>query len=281
MGNPELTVLLEGILFGEGPRWHEDRLWFSDMWGGKVMSVDLDGNTQHVAHFDHPSGLGFMPDGSLLVSVMHERRIYRISSGETTVHADLTKIASELTNDMVVTYEGYAYVGTDLKNVALVEPDGKARLVAEGMRGPNGMAITPDGETLVVNETRGEAIRSFSIKPDGSLVSAELFAQLPDVFPDGLCLDEEGAAWIGSPPLDAEHYGDGQFLRVLPGGEITDRIETPGRWAIAPMLGGPDRRTLFMTTSSVENVTLLKQTGKTEDGRIETLRVEVPGTGLP
>ena len=281
MGNPELTVLLEGILFGEGPRWHEDRLWFSDMWGGKVMSVDLDGNTQHVAHFDHPSGLGFMPDGSLLVSVMHERRIYRISSGETTVHADLTKIASELTNDMVVTYEGYAYVGTDLKNVALVEPDGKARLVAEGMRGPNGMAITPDGETLVVNETRGEAIRSFSIKPDGSLVSAELFAQLPDVFPDGLCLDEEGAAWIGSPPLDAEHYGDGQFLRVLPGGEITDRIETPGRWAIAPMLGGPDRRTLFMTTSSVDNVTLLKQTGKVEDGRIETLRVEVPGAGLP
>ena len=281
MGNPEPTVLLEGILFGEGPRWHEDRLWFSDMWGGKVMSVDLDGNTQHVAHFDHPSGLGFMPDGSLLVSVMHERRIYRISSGETTVHADLTKIASELTNDMVVTYEGYAYVGTDLKNVALVEPDGKARLVAEGMRGPNGMAITPDGETLVVNETRGEAIRSFSIKPDGSLVSAELFAQLPDVFPDGLCLDEEGAAWIGSPPLDAEHYGDGQFLRVLPGGEITDRIETPGRWAIAPMLGGPDRRTLFMTTSSVDNVTLLKQTGKVEDGRIETLRVEVPGAGLP
>lgn len=281
MGNPEPTVLLEGILFGEGPRWYEDRLWFSDMWGGKVMSVDLDGNTQHVAHFDHPSGLGFMPDGSLLVSVMHERRIYRIASGETTVHADLTKIASELTNDMVVTYEGYAYVGTDLKNVALVEPDGKARLVAEGMRGPNGMAITPDGQTLVVNETRGEAIRSFSIKPDGSLVSAELFAQLPDVFPDGLCLDEEGAAWIGSPPLDAEHYGDGQFLRVLPGGEITDRIETPGRWAIAPMLGGPDRRTLFMTTSSVENVTLLKQTGKTEDGRIETLRVEVPGAGLP
>ena len=143
------------------------------------------------------------------------------------------------------------------------------------------MAITPDGETLVVNETRGEAIRSFSIKPDGSLVSAELFAQLPDVFPDGLCLDEEGAAWIGSPPLDAEHYGDGQFLRVLPGGEITDRIETPGRWAIAPMLGGPDRRTLFMTTSSVDNVTLLKQTGKVEDGRIETLRVEVPGAGLP
>ena len=281
MGNPEPTVLLEGILFGEGPRWHEDRLWFSDMWGGKVMSVDLDGNTQHVAHFDHPSGLGFMPDGSLLVSVMHERRIYRIASGETTVHADLTTIASELMNDMVVTYEGYAYVGTDLKNVALVEPDGKARLVAEGMRGPNGMAITPDGQTLVVNETRGEAIRSFSIKPDGSLVSAELFAQLPDVFPDGLCLDEEGAAWIGSPPLDAEHYGDGQFLRVLPGGEITDRIETPGRWAIAPMLGGPDRRTLFMTTSSVENVTLLKQTGKAEDGRIETLRVEVPGAGLP
>ena len=281
MGNPEPTVLLEGILFGEGPRWHEDRLWFSDMWGGKVMSVDLDGNTQHVAHFDHPSGLGFMPDGSLLVSVMHERRIYRIASGETTVHADLTKIASELTNDMVVTYEGYAYVGTDLKNVALVEPEGKARLIAEGMRGPNGMAITPDGQTLVVNETRGEAIRSFSIKPDGSLVSAELFAQLPDVFPDGLCLDEEGAAWIGSPPLDAEHYGDGQFLRVLPGGEITDRIETPGRWAIAPMLGGPDRRTLFMTTSSVDNVTLLKQTGKVEDGRIETLRVEVPGAGLP
>lgn len=281
MGNQEPTVLLEGILFGEGPRWHEDRLWFSDMWGGKVMTVDMDGNTRDVAQFDHPSGLGFMPDGSLLVSVMHERRIYRIESGETTVHADLTEIANEMTNDMVVTREGYAYVDTDLKNVVLVEPDGKARLVAEGMRGPNGLAITPDGQTLVVNETRGEAIRSFSIKPDGSLGSPELFAELPDVFPDGLCLDEEGAAWIGSPPLAAEHYGDGVFLRVLPGGEITDRIFTPGRWAIAPMLGGPDRRTLFMTTSSVQNVALLKATGKVEDGRIETLRVEVPGAGLP
>ena len=281
MGNPEPTVLLEGILFGEGPRWYEDRLWFSDMWGGKVMSVDLDGNTQHVAHFDHPSGLGFMPDGSLLISVMHERRIYRIDSGETTVHADLTDIATEITNDMVVNNEGCAYIDTDLKNVVLVEPDGKARLVAEGIRGPNGLAITPDGETLVVNETRGEAIRSFAIKPDGSLGSPKLFAELPGLFPDGLCLDEEGAAWIGSPPLDAEHYGDGQFLRVLPGGEITDRIETPGRWAIAPMLGGPDRRTLFMTTSSVENVALLKETGKVENGRIEMTHVAVPGAGLP
>ncbi len=281
MENLQPTVLLDGIIFGEGPRWHRDRLWFSDMWGGQVMSVDLEGNTEHVASFDHPSGLGFMPDGSLLVSVMHERRIYRILQDGIEVHADLTKIAEEMTNDMVVDGKGRAYIDTDLKNVALVEPNGQSRLVAEGMRGPNGLAITPDGKTLIVNETRGEAIRSFSIQSDGSLGPAQIFAELPGTFPDGLCLDSQGAAWIGSPPLDAEHYGDGQFLRVLPGGEITHRITTPGRWAIAPMLGGADRKTLFLTTSSVENVALLKASGKAEKGQIEVVDVEVPGAGLP
>lgn len=281
MDKLETTVLLDGFLFGEGPRWREDRLWFSDMWGGHVMSVDLAGNVERIAQFDHPSGLGFMPDGSLLVSVMHERRIYRIHTDGTEIHADLTDIAREMTNDMVVDDEGRAYIDTDLRNVVLVEPDGRSRLVAEGMSGPNGLAITPDGETLIVNETRGEAIRAFSIQQNGSLGTPRLFADLPGTFPDGLCLDEEGAAWIGSPPLDAEHYGDGQFLRVLEGGEITNRIPTPGRWAIAPMLGGPDRKTLFLTTSSVENVKVLKETGKAEDGRIETVRVDVPGAGLP
>ncbi len=281
MDNLETNVLLSGFLFGEGPRWHEGRLWFSDMWGGQVMSVDLAGNVERVAQFDHPSGLGFMPDGSLLVSVMYERRIYRIREGETKVHADLTHIAHEMTNDMVVDDEGHAYIDTDLKNLVLVDPDGRSQLVAEGMSGPNGLAITPDGETLIVNETRGEAIRAFPIRKGGSLGTPRLFASLPGTFPDGLCLDEEGAVWIGSPPLDAEHYGDGQFLRVLEGGEITDRISTPGRWAIAPMLGGPDRKTLFLTTSSVENVKILKETGKAEDGRIETVRVDVPGAGLP
>ena len=277
----ETTLLLEGLVFGEGPRWHEGRLWFSDMFGGQVMSVDLDGNVERVAQFDHPSGLGFMPDGSLLVSVMHERRIYRIRAGKVHIHADLTHIAHEMTNDMVVDGKGRAYIDTDLKNVVLVESDGRSRLVAEGMSGPNGLAITPDGETLIVNETRGEAIRAFPIQQDGSLGAQRLFAHVPGAFPDGLCLDEEGAVWIGSPPLDAEHYGDGQFLRVLEGGEVTDRIPTPGRWAIAPMLGGPDRKTLFLTTSSVENVKMLKETGKAEDGRIETVRVDVPGAGLP
>ena len=281
MDDLETTVLLSGFLFGEGPRWREGRLWFSDMWGGQVMSVDLAGNMAHIAEFDHPSGLGFMPDGSLLVSVMYERRIYRIRGEKTEVHADLTHIAHEMTNDMVVDDEGRAYIDTDLKNVVLVEPDGRSRLVAEGMSGPNGLAITPDGETLIVNETRGEAIRAFPIQQDGSLGTPRLFADLPGTFPDGLCLDEEGAVWIGSPPLDAEQYGDGQFLRVLEGGEVTDRISTPGRWAIAPMLGGPDRKTLFLTTSSVENVKILKETGKAEDGRIETVRVDVPGAGLP
>ncbi|MCH2423772.1 MAG: SMP-30/gluconolactonase/LRE family protein, partial [Acidimicrobiales bacterium] len=129
----ETTLLLEGLVFGEGPRWHEGRLWFSDMFGGQVMSVDLDGNVERVAQFDHPSGLGFMPDGSLLVSVMHERRIYRIRAGKVHIHADLTHIAHEMTNDMVVDGKGRSYIDTDLKNVVLVESDGRSRLVAEGM----------------------------------------------------------------------------------------------------------------------------------------------------
>ena len=149
------------------------------------MSVDLAGNVERIAQFDHPSGLGFMPDGSLLVSVMYERRIYRIHSAGTEIHADLTDIAREMTNDMVVDDEGRAYIDTDLRNVVLVEPDGRSRLVAEGMSGPNGLAITPDGETLIVNETRGEAIRAFSIQQDGSLGTPRLFAVWMKKVPPG------------------------------------------------------------------------------------------------
>ena len=245
------------------------------------MTVDLEGNTECIAQFSHPSGLGWLPDGSLLVSVMYERRIYRLHLGETEIYADLTNIAQTMTNDMVVDNEGRVYIDVDLRGVVLVEPNGKSRHVIDGMKGPNGLGITPDGGTLIMNETRGEAIRAFSIQHDGSLGDPRVFADLPGVFPDGLCLDEEGAAWIGSPPLDSEYYGNGEFLRVLEGGEITHRITTPGRWAVAPMLGGPDRKTLFLTTSSVENVKILQETGKVEDGRIEITRVDVPGAGLP
>ncbi|HEB90879.1 MAG TPA: hypothetical protein ENI85_14995 [Deltaproteobacteria bacterium] len=280
MKTPE--VLLDGLRFPEGPRWHEDRLWFSDMHAGRVMAVGMDGIAETIVEVEaEPSGLGWLPDGRLLVVSMQDRRLLRLDPKGLTEVADLSGLASFHCNDMVVDSRGHAYVGNfgfDLHagddpigaNLILVRPDGEAEVAAADLLFPNGMVITPDGRTLIVGESFGARLTAFDLAQDGRLSRRRVWAQLEGFVPDGICLDAEGAIWVASP------VGQGGVARVREGGEVIDRIAVEHE-AFACMLGGPDRRTLFICTSPDSDP------AKTGDrrGRIEVVAVDVPGAGLP
>jgi sugar lactone lactonase YvrE len=279
----KLETLLDGLVFGEGPRWRGDRLWLSDMHAHTVLTVDLAGKREDVLHVaGKPSGLGWLPDGRLLVVSMHDRRLLRRETdGALVTHADLSALAGGDCNDMVVDARGRAFVGNfgfDFERgekprttcVVRVDPDGVAHVAADEMRFPNGSVITPDGRTLVVGESFGNCLTAFTIGADGSLSGRREWAKLEGATPDGICLDAEGAIWVASPMSN-------ELVRVREGGAVTHRIPT-GRPAIACMLGGPDRRTLFaLTADSFRAEEALAK----RSARVELTRVDVPGAGFP
>ncbi len=246
-------LLLDGLTFPEGPRWHDGHLWFSDLRARSVSRVDLDGQAQVVTTLDDsPSGLGFLPDGTPLVVSMRDRALYRIVDGGLQTHADLGHLPGDFLNDMVVDEDGRAYVGVrsrdlypgmpgDLNDgpdlIAIVDPDGGIRIGASGLVAPNGTVITPDGTTLIVAETYANRILAFARKDDGSLTDRRIFANVPGRYPDGICLDEEGGVWLGSPYTD-------EIVRVMDGGQATEQRRIRG--AVACALGGPSRSTLFV-----------------------------------
>ncbi len=272
----ETTVLTGGISFPEGPRWHEEKLWFSDMNTGVVMTVDCEGTLERIVPVaGHPSGLGWLPDGRLLIVSMLDRRLLRLDPGGLTEVADLYDLASYHCNDMVVDGTGRAYIGNfgfDLNRpdpfspaeIVLVTPDGSARVVARDLAFPNGSVITPDGNTLIVGESFGGRLTAFDIREDGSLDNRRLWADIAPATPDGICLDVEGCIWVASPET-------GEVLRVREGGLITHRVRVSTR-PYACMLGGEDRRTLFVCTSGASPF---------NGGRIETVKVEAAGAGYP
>jgi sugar lactone lactonase YvrE len=274
-------ILLDGLHFPEGPRWHDGRLWFSDMHGHRVMAVDPAGRADVVAELPtQPSGLGWTPDGQLLTVSMVDRRLLRRAATHWQEVADLSRLASFHCNDMVVDERGRAYIGTfgfDLDagapfapgEIILVEPDGTARVAAPELRFPNGMVLPPGGRTLIVAESFGPALRAFDVAGDGSLSNGRLWADL-SVVPDGICLDAEGAIWLAN-PLGPE------VVRVLEGGTITHRVAVSNP-AFACMLGGADRRTLFVCTADNSNAEYCRAHAS---GKIETCVVDVPGDGRP
>jgi sugar lactone lactonase YvrE len=283
MSHTEPTVLLDHLLFPEGPRWHDGRLFFSDMHDRRVVAVDPAGRAETVVAVPQkPSGLGWLPDGRLLVVSMEDRHLMVFDGNRLAPVADLSKLATFHCNDMVVDRSGRAFVGnfgSDLhggappKKACLisVEPDGTARLAAEDLAFPNGMVITPDGRTLIVAESMAQRLTAFELAADGSLRSRRVFADLEKAIPDGICLDAEGCVWIASP------FGR-RCIRVREGGAVVDEIPLAERDAFACMLGGDDRRTLFIcaaNTSDPEKATAERA------GRIEMVRVSVPGAGLP
>jgi sugar lactone lactonase YvrE len=279
----EGRVLLEGLAFPEGPRWHEGRLWFSDMHALTVVAVDEQGNRQDIVRVENcPSGLGWLPDGRLLVVSMNDRRLLRHETdGQLVAVAALSDLASFHCNDMIVDREGRAYVGNfgfDLvqgatptpANLILVTPDGRSQVAAKDLSFPNGMVITPGGETLIVGESFGARLTAFDIAQDGSLSNRRVWAPLSGAVPDGICLDSGGGIWVAS-PVSAE------VLRVLEGGEVSDRIAVETQ-AFACMLGGADGRTLFVCTAGSSDPA---QCIENRDGRIEAFRVEYGRAGLP
>lgn len=274
-------MLLDGGAFLEGPRWREDRLWLSDMHGGQIMTVDMDGEVAVFASVpQRPSGLGWLPDGRMLAVSMGDRKVLRMESSGFVEHADLSGLAPFECNDMVVDRRGRAYVGHfgfdhfshagfQPASLIAVETDGSARVVADDLMFPNGTVISDDGRTLIVSESYGRRLTAFDIERDGFLSNRRVWADI-GMAPDGICLDAERCVWVASPTERA-------LVRVRQGGVITRRIEV-GRKAIACMLGGPDRRTLFALTSET---TQPDRALELRSARVETFAVDVPGAGLP
>jgi len=278
---PEL--LIDGFRFLEGPRWHEGRLWMSDMGGGKVYALSESGELEVLVEVPNdPSGIGFLPDGTPLIVSMKDRRLLRLEDGELVCHADLAPLVGEKPNDMVVDSLGRAYIGNfgfDIMaeadyapaNLVLVLPTGEARAVAEDLAFPNGTVILDGGETLVVAETLGNCLTAFDIAADGSLSGRRVYADLGDHDPDGICLDRDGGIWVSC-------FSQDVYLRVLEGGEVTDRAPVPGRRAVACQLGGSDGRTLFCLTCEDTWEEICAGGAR---ARVETARVAVPGAGSP
>jgi sugar lactone lactonase YvrE len=286
-------VLAEGIYFGEGPRWHDGRLWFSDFYAHAVKSVSLTGDLRIEFEIDdRPSGLGWMPDGSMLIVSMTKRQVLRRTpDGAVTVHADLNAIADFHCNDMVVDSQGRAYVGNfgfDLDaaisargvpavladhptaKLALVLADGSVRVAAEGLHFPNGPVITPDGKTLIIGETLGAVLTAFDIGADGALSNRRVWASTAPRVPDGIALDAAGGIWIANPTAP-------ECVRFAEGGDVLEVIGT-GQPCYACMLGGGDGRTLFMLTA---RSSLAHEAAEAPTGKLLIAMVEHPRAGWP
>ena len=279
----EPTILLDGLMFPEGPRWHDGRLWFSDMHAREVVAVDESGARETIVEVPNdPSGLGWLPDGDLLVVSTRDRRLLRFDGATLQEHADLSSLAPFYCNDMVVDRQGRAYVGNfgfvlhagetlASTNLILVEPDGRAREVADDLMFPNGAVITPDAQTLIVAESGAQRLTAFAIGADGSLSDRRIWAELGRV-PDGISLDAEGSIWVAVPTTP------GAFVHVAEGGEVKQRIELEEHGGFACMLGGDDGKTLFLLEARTSNPAEIAGSG---NGRIRTVRVDVPRAGWP
>ena len=281
-------VLIDGLTFTEAPRWHEGKLYFSDFFTHRVLAVDLEGHLETIVETPHqPSGLGWRPDGSMLIVSMNDQKLLRFADGELTEAADLSNLANHYCNDMVVDKKGNAYVGNfgfDLHageaikptNLILIRPGEEVCEVAENVFFPNGTVITPDDKTLILGETFASCLTAFDINEDGTLANRRVWADLRTIeegyspVPDGICLDAEGAIWVASPSTN-------DVIRVQEGGTLLDKVEVD-RGAFACMLGGADGKTLFISTANdSQEETCLKE----KSARIEIIEVDVPRAGLP
>lgn len=277
-------VYLEGLVFGECPRWRDGALWLSDMFGGRVLRSVGPGKAETVLNLagGRPSGLAFLDDGSLLVVSMLDRKLLRRwPDGRVEPFADLAPHVSGDINDMVRAPDGGVFVGNfgfdlfggaegRLTNLHHVDAQGRVREMASELNFPNGMVVTPDGGTLIVAETFAHRLTAFDIR-NNALANRREFAALGSYAPDGICLDAAGAVWVSA------FVGD-TYLRVEEGGKITHQVPLANRRAVACNLGGDDGRTLFMVTADtdVERLAIGDSTA-----RVDTVRVEVAGAGSP
>jgi len=282
---PELRTLLTGIAFGEQPRWHDDRLWFSDWGSREVVAVDLDGQSEVILQApSFPCCVDWLPDGDLLVVSGRDGLLLRRQpDGKLATYSDLRNASNPpVGNELVVDGRGNAYVNGGGFNlmagepfapgvVTLITPDKSARLVADGLAFPNGMLVTPDNATLIVAESYAKRLTAFDIAADGSLSGRRVWADLGDGVPDGICLDAEGAVWYADVP-------NKRCVRVREGGEVLQTIALD-RGCFACALGGADRRTLFITATVWNGPAAMFSEPRT--GQVVTAEVQVRGVGWP
>ena len=281
---------VSGLLFGECPRWHDGRLWFSDFYDHVVLSVSPEGDRRVEVAFDgEPAGLGWLPDGRLLINSRLDRAVMRREEDGTIVrHGTLTPWATWHANDMVVAANGQAYAGnfgfdldglydgsvppSEIRSASIVrvDPDGGSCEAASDLAFPNGTVITPDGATLIVAESMGGRLSAFDRAADGALTNRREWAAPARVAPDGICLCADGTVWMANALAP-------ECLRVAEGGEVLERVRTSQN-CYACMLGDDDRRTLYLVTALDSHDAKAKAT---RTGAIEKVRTSVPGAGLP
>jgi sugar lactone lactonase YvrE len=291
------TTLIDGLYFGESPRWQDGRLWYSDFYDKAVKSVDLKGDTRLEVQLDEqPSGLGWLPDGSLLVVCMESLTLKRLEKKESeknnlVLHADLSQYSKHLCNDMVVDQQGNAYVGNfgfnldaemqargvesviadhPKANIVKVTPHGEVSVATGGMSFPNGCVISPDGKTLVVAETLGLCLTAFDIVENGELKNRRVWAATGVRVPDGICMNADGNIWI------ANAVGH-ECVLIAEGGEVLEIVNTSQN-CYACMLGAEDGKTLFMLTAQSSHAGIA---GASRAGKIEVTKVAVLGAGYP
>ncbi|HEV3226703.1 MAG TPA: SMP-30/gluconolactonase/LRE family protein [Acidimicrobiales bacterium] len=284
MTEPEVVV--GGLAFGEGPRWHDGRVWFSDMHDHAVKTFDpATSRLERIVEVEgSPSGLGWDRDGRLVVVSMDDRRLLRFDGDTLSEIADLSQYTPHPINDMVVSATGVAYIGsfgfdlhageqpTTTVVLAVDLASGVHRVAADELRFPNGMVITTDDSTLIVAESFGGCLTAFTIADAGALTDRREWAALEGgAMPDGICLDAEGCVWVSSPATR-------EFLRVKAGGSVLERVSASDRLAIACMLGDDDRRSLYLLTSKGLDPS---KAAELRTGRLERVRVAVPGAGRP
>lgn len=278
------TTLTTGLVMGESPRWHDERLWLADWGTQQVVAVDLDGTSEVVIEVETaPISIDWLPDGRLLVVSGGEGRLLRREpDGSLVAHADLAPLSTHAWNEIVVDRRGNAYVNTigfDFAtgqdaasgSVALVRPDGSTRLVADGVSFPNGMALTPDDTTLILAESYANRLTAFDVDPDGGLSNRRVWADLGDGYPDGICLDAEGAVWYADVP-------NRRCVRVREGGEVLQTVDVD-RGCFACMLGGPGGTTLFVVAAEWSGPESM--VGGEPTGRVLTVEAPAPGAGRP
>jgi sugar lactone lactonase YvrE len=275
-----------GLKFTESPRWHDGKLWFLDIHDKRIKTADLGGGVETAVELPFiPNAFGFRRDGSIVVGDAMQRKVYRWDGKALQPLADLSNITVFCLSDGIVDAQDRLYVGdigynffdpankpVDTCVIACVDPDGRARVVAKGLSFPNGMVVTPDGKTFIVAETMGHRLTAYDLQADGSLANRRVYAQLPsDVNPDGIALDAEGAVWLANPD------GKPAVLRVRKDGEIVEQVELDTH-GYAVMLGGPQRRHLFISGSDTHDPA---EIARTPSATLRVVEVDVPGAGAP
>jgi sugar lactone lactonase YvrE len=278
MSSPDtgVDIVLTGIAMGESPRWHQNRLWFSDWGAQEIVAVDQHGRAEVVLNtpFALPFCMDWLPDGRLLIVAGRESRVVRREpDGSLVTHADLRSVADAVWNEIVVDGRGNIYVNGGPGLIALVTADGSVHQVADGIAFPNGMAITPDNRLLIVAESHGKRLTAFDIEPDGRLSNRRVWADVGAGVPDGISIDSDGAVWYADVPNQ-------RCVRVREGGDVLHTIQRD-RGCFACTLGGERRKTLFIVATEWRGMAMIPEVARERTGQLLAVAAPASGAGWP